>query len=74
LVETTGWYDRLQEAADAFKCGVEECNLASRALARAANEKQRTMAARRHHEAYRKLEQLKQEFMQATADAPADYL
>ena len=61
----------LDQAAEKLKQGLEERNAASLALATAKNDIERRAALVRHERAYRQLEELKKEFMQAATHLSA---
>ena len=58
----------LDHAAHKLKEGLEERNAASEALARAKSDLERRAALVRHERAYRQLEELKREFLEAARD------
>jgi hypothetical protein len=70
LVERTSWYRQLQEAADEFKRGMEDCNAAGRALAIATDDHERLTASRLHEEKYRTLTALKRRLIEIAGLAP----
>jgi hypothetical protein len=69
-VDRISWYLQLQEAADEFKLGIEACNAAGRAVARATDENARRTASRWHAEMYRFLESLKRRLIEVAASVP----